>query len=96
MTKRIHEDKQPATPDCEEIDLHYLTLEEAITRLDDFLYAAYQAGRFRVRVVHGKSGGVLRLEIGRYLSGHPLVKSHAPADRYHGGIGATQVELTDR
>jgi DNA-nicking Smr family endonuclease len=77
----------------EELDLHSLTVEEALPRLDEYLYAAYQAGLFQVRVVHGKGTGVLRLEVGRYLASHPLVRSHAPADRYHGGIGATQVEL---
>ena len=80
----------------EELDLHSLTVEEALPRLDEYLYAAYQAGLFQVRVVHGKGTGILRVEVGRYLSGHPLVRSHAPADRYHGGIGATQVELKER
>ena len=80
----------------EELDLHRLTVEEALPRLDEYLYAAYQAGLYQVRIVHGKGTGVLRLEIGRYLTNHSLVRSHAPADRYHGGIGATQVELKDR
>jgi DNA mismatch repair protein MutS2 len=80
----------------EELDLHRLTVEEALPRLDKYLYAAYQAGLFQVRVVHGKGTGVLRLEVGRYLAGHPLVRAHAPADRYHGGIGATQVELKEQ
>jgi DNA-nicking Smr family endonuclease len=81
---------------AEELDLHSLTVEEALPRLDEYLYAAYQAGLFQVRIVHGKGTGVLRLEVGRYLANHPLVRSHAPADRYHGGIGATQVELRER
>jgi DNA-nicking Smr family endonuclease len=80
----------------EELDLHSLTVEEALPRLDEYLYAAYQAGLFQVRVVHGKGTGVLRVEVGRYLANHPLVHSHTPADRYHGGIGATQVKLQER
>ncbi|MFO7773671.1 MAG: Smr/MutS family protein [Dehalococcoidia bacterium] len=79
----------------QEIDLHRLTVDEALPRLDDFLYAAFRAGLYRVLVVHGKGSGVLRLEVGRYLSKHPLVKAHRPADRYHGGMGATQVELSE-
>ena len=79
----------------EEIDLHRLTVDEALTKLDDFLYAAFRAGLYRVLVVHGKGSGVLRQEVGRYLSKHPLVKTHGPADRYHGGIGATEVELSE-
>lgn len=82
-------------PNKEEIDLHRLTVEEAIPKLDDFLHAAFQVGLYQVRVVHGKGSGVLRQEVGRYLSKHPLVRSHRLADRYHGGIGATQVELIE-
>ena len=79
----------------EELDLHRLTVDEAITQLDQFLNAAFQAGLYRVRIVHGKGTGILRLEVRRYLSGHPLVKSYCPADHYHGGAGATQVELSE-
>lgn len=79
----------------EEIDLHRLTVEEALSRLDEFLYNAYQAGLYQVRIIHGKGTGILRREIGRYLKTHPLVKSHNPADRFHGGTGATEVELSE-
>jgi len=80
----------------EEIDLHRLTVDEAIPRLDEYLHDAFQAGLYRIWVVHGKGSGILRREVGRYLSKHPLVRSHHTADRYHGGIGATQVELSER
>ncbi|MFC1953666.1 Smr/MutS family protein [Chloroflexota bacterium] len=79
----------------DELDLHRLTVAEALPVLEEFLYAAYQAGLYSVRVIHGKGTGVLRREVGRCLANHPLVKSHNPADRYHGGIGATQVELSE-
>jgi DNA mismatch repair protein MutS2 len=78
----------------EEIDLHRLTVDEAIPQLDDFLHEAFQAGLYRVWVIHGKGSGILRLEVGRYLSNHPLVSLHGPADRHHGGPGATQVDLS--
>ena len=82
-------------PTGEELDLHGLTVDEALSKLDEFLHAAYQAGLYRVRVVHGKGTGILRREVGRYLVKHPLVRSHGPADYHHGGIGATQVELSE-
>ena len=82
-------------PIGEELDLHRLTVNEALTRLDQFLNTAFQTGLYRVRIVHGKGTGILRQEVRRYLSRHPLVKSHRPADRYHGGAGATQVELSE-
>ena len=82
-------------PIGEELDLHRLTVDEAIPKLDQFLNDAFRAGLYRVRIVHGKGTGVLRQEVRRYLSGHTLVKSSGPADRYHGGAGATQVELSE-
>ncbi len=70
-----------------------MTVEEAVPKIDEFLRDMYQAGIFHVRIIHGKGTGILRQEVDRYLSAHPLVKSHHAADRHHGGIGATDVEL---
>jgi len=81
------------SPIREELDLHRLTVDEAIPKLDDFLHTAFQGGLYRVWVIHGKGSGILRQEVGRYLSNHSLVRFHGTADRYHGGVGATQVEL---
>ncbi len=80
----------------EEIDLHGLTVDEALVKLDEFLHAAFRAKYYRVWVVHGKGSGILRQEVRRYLSNHTLVKLFRPADSDHGGVGATQVELSDR
>ena len=79
----------------DEVDLHRLTVDEAIPKLDQFLNDAFRAGLYRVRVIHGKGTGALREEVSRYLTDHPLVRSFTPADRYHGGVGATQVELSE-
>ena len=79
----------------EELDLHRLTVDEAIPRLDEFLHTAFRAGYYRVWIVHGKGSGILRQAVGRYLSKHPLVRSYRSADSQHGGVGATQVELSD-
>lgn len=76
-----------------ELDLHRLTVDEALPKIDEFLYEIYRAGLYQARIVHGKGTGVLRQEVSRYLSSHPLVMSFGPADRYHGGYGATEVEL---
>lgn len=75
--------------------MHAMTTEEAIPHLEAFIYSSFQAGLRRVWVVHGKGSGVLRREVGRYLSSHSLVKSFGPADRWHGGTGVTEVVLSD-
>ncbi len=90
------ERRTAANSSADEIDLHGLTLDEALPRLDSFLHRAFRAGYYQVRIVHGKGSGILRREVDRYLSDHPLVRSHRLADRYHGGDGATEVELSDR
>jgi len=87
-------DKKQTGPAPDEIDLHGLTVDEAIPRLDDFLYEAYRQGRRRVWVVHGKGSGILRIEIRRHLAKHTLVSSYTPADSQRGGAGATQVDLS--
>ena len=74
-----------------ELDLHALTVEEAIPRLEKFLHDAYAAGWPAVLVVHGKGTGTLRLEVRRYLTRHPLVFRAGEADKFHGGAGATRV-----
>jgi DNA mismatch repair protein MutS2 len=79
----------------EELDLHGLTVDEALPRLEEFLNSAYRAGLYRVWIVHGKGWGILRREVGRYLTGHSLVRRHELADRFHGGDGATAVDLGD-
>ncbi len=79
-----------------ELDLHALTVEEALPRIDQFLYDTFRAGLHQVWIIHGKGSGVLRQEVSRFLANHPLVKSFCPADRFHGGFGATEVELSPR
>jgi DNA mismatch repair protein MutS2 len=79
-----------------ELDLHRLTVEQAVPKIDAFLNDTYCAGLHFVRIVHGKGAGILRQEVSRYLSTHPLVKSYHAADRYNGSIGATEVELIDK
>jgi DNA mismatch repair protein MutS2 len=80
----------------DELDLHRLTVDEAIPRLDKFLHDAFRSGYYRVWIIHGKGSGILRQEVGRFLAKHSLVKSYRTADPQHGGAGATQVELSDR
>ena len=78
-----------------EIDLHGMTVDEALPRVDEFLHGAYEAGLYRVWVIHGKGTGILRREVKRYLKKHPLVESYRTAENRNGGEGATEVELRD-
>ena len=79
----------------DELDLHGLTIDEAIPEVDKFLYKSFQEHIRCIWIVHGKGSGILRDAIRRYVSKHTLVKTCLTADRSHGGNGATQVELID-
>ena len=78
-----------------ELDLHRLTVDEALPRLDQYLYEAYLAGIPWVRVVHGKGTGTLRQVVRDWLPKHHLVKSFRPAEPEEGGGGVTVVELVE-
>jgi DNA mismatch repair protein MutS2 len=79
-----------------ELDLHARTVEEAIPLVDNFLNEAYLGGLQRVRIIHGKGTGTLKLDVDRFLARNSLVAGRRPADRFHGGDGATEVELSRR
>jgi DNA mismatch repair protein MutS2 len=79
-----------------ELLLRRLTVEEALYRLDQYLYDAFMAGLQSVRIVHGKGTGKLRRAVHESLARHPLVKSYRLGDYGEGDYGVTVVELTNR
>jgi hypothetical protein len=88
------ENRMMITPQAE-LDLHQLTADEALVKLDQFLSDAYSAGLTSVRIIHGKGTGVLRQVVREQAARHPLVKSFRIADPWEGGGGATILELVD-
>lgn len=82
-------------PPSLELDLHSLTVDEALVKLDQYLYDSYVAGLPYVRIVHGKGTGALRQAIRKELPKHPLIKSFTAASPREGGEGATIVTLKD-
>jgi len=79
-----------------ELLLRRLAVEEALDRLDQYLYDAFMAGLPSVRIVHGKGTGKLRRAVHESLARHPLVKSYRLGDYGEGDYGVTVVELTNR
>jgi DNA mismatch repair protein MutS2 len=66
------------------LDLHGMTVPEALAALPPFLDHAIRAGLTRVEIIHGISGGRLRAAVRRYLSEVPAVACAAPDDRNPG------------
>ena len=79
-----------------ELLLRRLTVEEALWRLDQYLYDAFMAGLPSVRIVHGKGTGKLRHAVHDSLGRHPLVRSYRLGNHGEGDYGVTIVELTNR
>lgn len=72
-----------------EIMLRHEFKEDAISMLDKYLDQAYMAKLGRVRIIHGRHGGILRNAVHEYLKDHPYVKEFYIADYSEGGIGVT-------
>jgi DNA mismatch repair protein MutS2 len=57
------------------LDLHGMTVEEAVAALDSFLNDALLAGHPEVRVIHGRSGGRLKAAVHARLKQLPVVRA---------------------
>jgi DNA mismatch repair protein MutS2 len=78
-----------------ELDLHRHTIEEALPKLDQYLYEAFMAGINSVCINHGRGTGILRQAVHRELRKHSLVKAFRKGGYGEGGNGVTIVELSD-
>ena len=86
----------PGTNPVDELYLRRLTADEAIARLDKFLHDAFVSGLTRVKIVHGKGTGTLRLLVRRELGKNSLVRSFRPGLPGEGSQGFTIVELSEK
>ncbi len=94
MRKKEHLYTTPLIND--EVYIRRMTLDEAMPILEKYLSDAFMAGIIRIRIVHGKSGGILRNAVHNRLSHHPLVKLYRLGEYGEGGEGVTIAELYKR
>lgn len=78
-----------------EIDVRGKTVEEAIPLIDKKIDNALLAGVSKLRIIHGKGTGMLRIGLNGYFSGHRNVKTQSVASAEDGGNGVTILELLD-
>jgi DNA-nicking Smr family endonuclease len=88
-------------PIDDEIDLHGMTVDEALAAVGRFLEASRAAGHRKVLVVHGKglhseNGGVLKAAVRRFLEKHPDTGAMGTPKKRDGGSGALWVVLRQR
>lgn len=67
------------------VDLHGLTVEEALARLVDEIDRAIRAGADRVEVVHGKGSGRIKHAVHRHLASIPSVAAFK-VDEHNPGV----------
>ena len=77
----------------DEFWVHGMRAQQAVAAVDDYLEKAALAGHHRVRIIHGKGRGILRVAIQEALGGHSLVGMFRDADPEEGGEGVTIVDL---
>ena len=78
-----------------EMEIRGMTFDEAMPILDKYLDDAYLAGLERVTIIHGKGTGALREKVGKFLKGHPRVKSQRLGAWNEGSDGVTIVDIKD-
>ena len=76
-----------------EIMLRHQTVEVAMENLDRFISKSICNKEKRVRIIHGRHGGILRNAVSKYLSNSPYVESYHIAEYYEGGYGVTIANL---
>ena len=73
--------------------IRHQTVIEAIENVDRFISSAIINKEKRIRIIHGRHGGILRDAVHEYLKNSPYVDTYKLADEYEGSIGVTIVYL---
>ena len=76
-----------------EIDLHGMSVSDALKALDRWIDKAYLLGHMQLKIIHGKGSGALRNAVRAYLQSHGQVKRVIAQHPYPGGEGVTWVEV---
>ncbi len=76
------------------MDLRGLTLEEALSRIDDQIEAAILSSLSSFSIIHGYGDGILQRGIHEYLKKRKEVKDYRFARPEDGGMGKTYVDLS--
>ncbi|PIE90208.1 MAG: hypothetical protein CR997_07390 [Acidobacteria bacterium] len=101
--KRIAISRNANFPIDETLDLHGLTLREAITSLTSFIASCHRENLHTVLVITGKgkrspSGAILKPGVENWITreGSAWISSYGNASRFQGGSGAFVIYLRKR
>jgi len=86
-TAQVEATRPPSTPrvSSPSIDLHGMTIDEALEALEVFINDALLGGSHEVGVIHGRSGGRIKAAVHRYLRQLPAIAA-ARLDPHNPGV----------
>ena len=76
-----------------EIDLHGMSVHEALQALDQCTDRAVLLGHKQLKVIHGKGEGILRNAVRTHCESHRQVRHVNALHPYSGGAGVTWLEI---
>lgn len=76
-----------------ELMLRHLTIDESLPLLDKFIDNAVISKLQKVKIIHGKKGGIIRKAVHEYLDKNEFVDSYTYAEYYDGSYGATIAQI---
>lgn len=76
-----------------EIDVRGKRMEEAISKIQEFIDEAIMFEVHQLRILHGKGHGILKETIREYLRAEPMIRSFKDEHVDFGGAGITVVNL---
>lgn len=86
ISYELNEKKEDFIP---EIMLRHQTLDEAIQNLDYFINQAISLNIKKVKIIHGKNGGILRNGVHNYLKSNNYIKDFYLGEYFEGSYGVT-------
>ena len=94
MSKAVKPDDPPVTiPITGELDLHTFRPDDVDELIPAYLAECAARQLHRVRIIHGKGTGRLRVKVHALLRHSPLVRSYRLGDERSGSWGATLATL---
>ena len=76
-----------------EITIRHQTLDIAMYNVENFVNEAITLGVKNIKIIHGRSGGILRKAVHEYLKHNKNVESYRLGNYYEGSYGVTIIKL---
>ena len=72
-----------------ELMIRHQTVEVALENLDRFISQSICNKEKRIKIIHGRNGGILRKAVHNYLKQSPFVQKFELGDHFEGSYGVT-------